>query len=61
MLLWVLLGGCTSREDEMGQALSLRSRLNAAQNCRFDAGISADFGDKVYAFSMESWGTAPGT
>lgn len=52
-MLWVLMSGCSSGDDSMGRALNLRSRLNAAQVCSFDAVIHADFGDKIYSFSMQ--------
>lgn len=52
VLLWVLLPGCSAGEDAMGQALTLRSRLVSANGYGFDANITADFGDKLYRFSM---------
>ena len=52
ILLWVILPGCAAGEDAMGQALDLRSRLLCSDGYTFDARISADFGDRVYTFSM---------
>ena len=50
--LLVLLCGCSSGEDAMGQAMELRSRLAASNGYTFDSRITADFGDKRYTFSM---------
>lgn len=33
--------------------MTFRSNLLSAEGCRFDASITADYGDELYAFSME--------
>lgn len=52
LLLLALLSGCTGAEEEIRRCMELRAQLLAAQSCSFDVEITADYGDKVYAFSM---------
>ena len=52
LLMAVLLTGCGA-EQQMDRALTLRDRLLKSQGCTFDAEITADYGDAVYAFRME--------
>ena len=51
LVVLVLLCGCGSGQ-EMGRVLSLRERLLTSDGCRFDAVITADYGDETYVFSM---------
>lgn len=51
LCLLVLLTGCTGKEAELDRAMSLRAKL-LAQAVSFDADITADYGDKTFAFSM---------
>jgi len=39
----------------------LRNRLLSAQSCCFAAKVTADYGDKLYTFSMDCRGDAAGT
>ena len=48
----VLLTGCTGGHSEMDRAMELRSRLLGKQ-VAFEAEITADYGDKIYNFSMD--------
>lgn len=48
----VLLTGCASGNSELDRAMALRAKLLESEGCTFDAVISADYGDKVYTFSM---------
>ena len=47
-----LICGCSRNNDHMERAISLRQRILAAESCRFDAQITADYGDKQYAFDV---------
>lgn len=47
-----LLAGCSGAKTEVERGMALRSKLLAAEACRFDSAITADYGDKVYRFSM---------
>ena len=49
--LLLCLFGCSSTEH-IDPALQLRHRLLNCETCRFDAIITADYGDKVYSFSL---------
>lgn len=50
----LLLTGCySSGGGEMNQALALRTKLLKAACCTFQAEVSADFGEKCYAFTMD--------
>lgn len=56
-LLWVflsvmLLTGCSGKRDELDRAMGLRAKLLGCLACSFDVEISADYGDKLYTFSM---------
>lgn len=52
MACFLLLLGCSKENGGLNKAMELRtSLLNSA--CRFEATITADFGDKTYTFTME--------
>ena len=51
LILCFLLTGCRAEDDCLRQGISLREKL-MAQRCSFTAQITADFGDKLYTFSM---------
>lgn len=48
----LLLTGCSGTPKEMDRAIALRTRLLQASSCTFDAEVTADYGDKLYVFSM---------
>lgn len=52
LCLLALLTGCAGPRGEMDRALTLRTKL-LAQEVRFDAKITADYGDKTFVFVME--------
>ena len=52
VLMLLMLPGCSGVGDPLAPALELRSRLVSSKGYCFDAGITADYGDKVYAFAM---------
>ena len=59
--LLVLLTGCSSGNKELERGMALRKRLLSGNGCSFDAAITADYGDKLYAFSMACQGDALGS
>ena len=52
VLVAVMLTGCGVHNDELDQAMELRSQLLAAQGCGFDAVVTADYSDKTYTFTV---------
>lgn len=46
------MSGCSSHNNAMDQALSIRSRLNKS-GCEFYTQIIADYGDYTHAFEMQ--------
>lgn len=44
--------GCSSESDQITQALELRNSLLGTNGCSFDATVTADYGDKLYTFTM---------
>ena len=48
-----LLSACSADNGQIGGALAMRQRLLNANGCSFTATVTADYGDKVYSFSME--------
>ena len=55
----LLLGGCKGPEGELDRAMALRAKL-LASSVSFDAGIRADYGDKVHSFSVYCEGDSQG-
>lgn len=49
ILAWLL---CGCRQTELEQGMALRGKLLQAEECTFDAKVTADYGDKLYEFSM---------
>lgn len=47
------LSGCTTQASQEDQILSLRQEIIAAETCSFEASITADYTDVLYAFQME--------
>ncbi len=58
-LFLLFLCGCSVQQSELDPALKLRSKLQTA-GCRFDAEITADYGDKTYQFSLNCEADASG-
>ena len=58
-ILLLFLCGCGVQQSELDPALKLRSKLQTA-GCRFDAEITADYGDKTYQFSLNCEADASG-
>lgn len=53
LMLVLMLAGCSEANAEMDRALALRERLLKCNGCTFDAVITADYGDKIYTFSLQ--------
>lgn len=60
MLVLCFLTGCSGAAKEIERGMALRSKLLKATSCTFDAEITADYGDKLYQFSMACQGDAQG-
>ena len=52
LLCTILLCGCAGSYELTDRAMALRSKLQAAQGCTFDASVTADYGDQTYTFAM---------
>lgn len=55
----LLLTGCSETQNRIDRAMELRSRL-LRSGCSFTADITADYGDKVHAFTLSCTGDAQG-
>ena len=53
VLMAVLLCGCAGKNQELDQALELRTQLLAAEGCSFQAVVTADYSDKTYTFTVD--------
>ncbi len=60
LFLAVLFSGCSDSSKEIERAMELRAKILAAESCCFDADITADYGDKIYTFSMYCQGDSKG-
>ena len=49
----ILLSGCSNRNDVLGRAIALRNGLLDGDGCRFQAVVTADYGENIYTFTME--------
>lgn len=52
LFLLLALTGCSGPSDPMEAGIRLRSRLQQAAVCSFEADIAADYGDEVHSFSL---------
>ena len=52
LLLLLLFTGCSGASKEIERGMALRLKLLKASSCAFDTGITADYGDALYSFSM---------
>jgi len=53
MILCLLLAGCSGKTQEVEPAMQLRDSLLRSNGCEFNAKITADYIDTVYAFSLK--------
>ena len=54
ILLLFVLTGCSRSSSEMDAGLKLRSGMLQSTQCRFTADITADYGDQLSQFTIES-------
>lgn len=59
LVLLLILGGCSGKQEELERAMALRAKL-LASTCSFDAKVTADYGDKLYVFGMTCQGDTRG-
>lgn len=57
----VLLVGCSGETAEIDRGIALRERLLSCDSCTFETVITADFGDKTYAFTLGCQGYSDGS
>ena len=48
-----VLCGCSGKNQEIDGAIAFRQKLLNANQCSFDADVTANYGDKLYTFSVE--------
>ena len=48
-----LMAGCNSNQEPLDRALELRSKITQSNGCSFSATVTADYGEKLYDFSMD--------
>lgn len=49
----LLLCGCSPQNTAYERAITLRSRLQSSAGCAFEANINADYGEKIYTFTLD--------
>ncbi len=54
------LCGCSSQNKELDAGMVLRDKLLSGEGCRFQAEITADYGDKLQTFAMSCEGDKQG-
>lgn len=60
LLLLLTLTGCAGAPKEIEAGMALRSQILKAQGLSFDTDLTADYGDKLYTFSMHCTGDREG-
>lgn len=48
----ILLSGCNNRTDALCRAVALRNTLLDSNGCSFQATVTADYGGKIYVFTL---------
>lgn len=61
LLLLLSLPGCGGAEASMERALAFRAAVLSSGGCTFHGEVTADYGDRVYTFSLECTSDAAGT
>ena len=59
ILLVLFLSGCSGASGEMNRGLALREKLQKG-SCAFTAKVTADYGDKLYTFTLDCEGDEQG-
>lgn len=49
----LVLSGCAFEDDAIDGGLRLRSAILSSSGCSFQAGVTADYGDKLYSFCVD--------
>ncbi len=52
LVLLLFLTGCAGQSSQIDHAIELRTELLKCDGCKFDAVITADYGDKVHTFTL---------
>ena len=47
------LAGCGNTDSELSKALRLREKIANSEGCSFTTSITADYGEKIYTFTMD--------
>lgn len=59
ILIFFLLTGCSETENRINRVMALRRRL-LEESCCFTAQVTADYGDKLYTFTLDCTGDEKG-
>ncbi len=49
----LVLSGCKGKNAPLDRAIALRNKIADSNGCSYHAKITADYGEKIYAFSMD--------
>lgn len=60
LLLLLFFSGCSSEDNDVNRAMTLREKLSQGGGCTFDVQIVADYGESVYTFSLSCTSNALG-
>lgn len=52
LTIMIFLVGCSASNEYLDDAMSLRRQILNGNGCTFEADITADYGDKIYSFSV---------
>ncbi len=52
LMIVLLISGCKNTNTEFSRAMTFREHLLKSNGCAFDVVITADYGDKIYTFTM---------
>lgn len=61
LCLVIMLCGCSKSNGPLEKAISLRNRILESNGCSFSATVTADYGEKLYTFSMDCTTDKEGT
>lgn len=56
-----LFCGCKKADGPLEQAIGLRNRILESNGCSFSTTVTADYGEKIYVFSMDCTADKDGT
>ena len=61
LLSFTCLFGCTSGRGSVSDGLIIREQMTTGDGCAFSASVTADYGDRMYSFTMDCTAQADGT